>query len=350
MYHRSVPLIGGVAALAGKRVAVFGAGLEGQSLREAGRTELCRARRPRRHGGRPPRLRRPRPTGPRRELGRSRRALPGGSRGARLRLRRALARRLALRRAPRGRGAARRGRDDSDGAFPGGLLRTGRSSPSPGPRARPRPPCSRRPPFAPSGSTSSLAGNIGRPVTELYDDDDHDVFVVELSSFQTAEVTTSPTVGVLTLLAPDHLDWHRSLENYYRRQAAPLLAPPRRARRRQRLLRGGGGPQLAPRGQSPLRRRRPGAPRRREGRRRRPRPTRARGIPAARRAQPRKRLRRRHRRHAAHRRHARAGRLERELCCGAAHRGRGSSRSGTSTESATSTTPSPATPRGPSPR
>lgn len=61
----------------------------------------------------------------------------------------------------------------------------------------------------------ALAGNIGRPVTELYDDDRHDVFVVELSSFQCAEVTVSPTVGVLTLLAPDHLDWHRGLENYY---------------------------------------------------------------------------------------------------------------------------------------
>jgi len=65
------------------------------------------------------------------------------------------------------------------------------------------------------GLDAALAGNIGRPVTELYDDDAHDVFVVELSSFQTAEVTTSPTVGVLTLLAPDHLDWHRGIENYY---------------------------------------------------------------------------------------------------------------------------------------
>ena len=59
-----------------------------------------------------------------------------------------------------------------------------------------------------------LAGNIGRPVTELYDDDSHDVFVVELSSFQTADVTTSPSVGVLTLLSADHLDWHRNLANY----------------------------------------------------------------------------------------------------------------------------------------
>jgi UDP-N-acetylmuramoylalanine--D-glutamate ligase len=65
------------------------------------------------------------------------------------------------------------------------------------------------------GLEVALAGNIGRPVTELYDDGAHDVFVVELSSFQAAEVTTSPTVGVLTLLAPDHLDWHRSIENYY---------------------------------------------------------------------------------------------------------------------------------------
>jgi len=65
------------------------------------------------------------------------------------------------------------------------------------------------------GLDVAVAGNIGRPVTELYDDDDHDAFVVELSSFQAADVTSSPSVGVLTLLSPDHLDWHRSLENYY---------------------------------------------------------------------------------------------------------------------------------------
>jgi UDP-N-acetylmuramoyl-L-alanine---L-glutamate ligase len=65
------------------------------------------------------------------------------------------------------------------------------------------------------GLDVALAGNIGRPVTELYDDQAHDVFVVELSSFQTADVTTSPSVGILTLLSPDHLDWHRSVENYF---------------------------------------------------------------------------------------------------------------------------------------
>ena len=65
------------------------------------------------------------------------------------------------------------------------------------------------------GLDVALAGNLGRPLTELYDDGAHDVFVVELSSFQAAEVTVSPSVGVLTLLAPDHLDWHRNLTNYY---------------------------------------------------------------------------------------------------------------------------------------
>ena len=65
------------------------------------------------------------------------------------------------------------------------------------------------------GLDVALAGNLGRPVTELYDDGAHDVFVVELSSFQAAEVTVSPSVGVLTLLAPDHLDWHRNLADYY---------------------------------------------------------------------------------------------------------------------------------------
>lgn len=108
-----------------------------------------------------------------------------------------------------------------------------------------------------SGLRVALAGNIGRPVTELYGDDDHDAFVVELSSFQTAEVTCSPTVGVLTLLSPDHLDWHRGLENYYgdklrlftRREAVPVAvngcceeAVSRTAGLCGRVLYGAGGP------------------------------------------------------------------------------------------------------------
>ena len=145
-------------------------------------------------------------------------------------------------------------------------------------------------------------------MTELYDDDAHDVFVVELSSFQTAEVTTSPTVGVLTLLAPDHLDWHRGLENYYGDKLA-LFTRGRGPGRRQRLLLkrrlpaasgwsarvlyGKGGPVLLCEGSrvvaSDLG------------------PLDLAGFQPARRAQPPQRLRRDHRRPPAHRRAARAG-------------------------------------------
>lgn len=68
-----------------------------------------------------------------------------------------------------------------------------------------------------------LGGNMGTPLTALYSGDDGgedrdrapiDVYVVEVSSFQAADVTASPSVGVLTLLAPDHLDWHGSYDRY----------------------------------------------------------------------------------------------------------------------------------------
>ncbi len=38
--------------------------------------------------------------------------------------------------------------------------------------------------------------------------------MIEVSSFQAAEVTVSPPVGILTLLAPDHLDWHGTYDRY----------------------------------------------------------------------------------------------------------------------------------------
>ncbi len=67
-----------------------------------------------------------------------------------------------------------------------------------------------------TGARVALAGNIGIPVTDLYEQPDIDVYVVEVSSFQAAEVVTSPPASVLTSLAPDHLDWHRDIEAYYR--------------------------------------------------------------------------------------------------------------------------------------
>ncbi len=41
-------------------------------------------------------------------------------------------------------------------------------------------------------------------------------YALELSSFQTSEVKHSPEVGVLTALFPEHLDWHGSVDRYYR--------------------------------------------------------------------------------------------------------------------------------------
>jgi UDP-N-acetylmuramoyl-L-alanine---L-glutamate ligase len=65
-----------------------------------------------------------------------------------------------------------------------------------------------------SGLDVGLGGNIGTPVTDFYDAPDHDAYVIEVSSFQAADLRASPGVGVLTLLSPDHLDWHGSYEQY----------------------------------------------------------------------------------------------------------------------------------------
>jgi UDP-N-acetylmuramoyl-L-alanine---L-glutamate ligase len=66
------------------------------------------------------------------------------------------------------------------------------------------------------GLDVALIGNIGVPVTETYDRPLADAYVVEVSSYQAADVTVSPGVCVLTSLAPDHLDWHGGEEAYYR--------------------------------------------------------------------------------------------------------------------------------------
>ncbi len=86
------------------------------------------------------------------------------------------------------------------------------------------------------GIPTTLAGNVGRAMLDVLDEElsvsqtpDSSptapratapttapmVYALELSSFQTAEVRHSPTVGVLTALFPEHLDWHGSVERYY---------------------------------------------------------------------------------------------------------------------------------------
>ena len=65
------------------------------------------------------------------------------------------------------------------------------------------------------GRRMALAGNIGVPVTEI-DQSKTDVAVIEVSSYQAADFDGICDVAVLTSLFPEHLDWHRTLDAYYR--------------------------------------------------------------------------------------------------------------------------------------
>lgn len=58
-----------------------------------------------------------------------------------------------------------------------------------------------------------VGGNIGTPVLEL---PPADLYVLELSMYQCADLTHSPRVAALTALVPEHLDWAGSEEAYYR--------------------------------------------------------------------------------------------------------------------------------------
>ena len=67
-----------------------------------------------------------------------------------------------------------------------------------------------------AGLRSSAVGNVGRPVVEaVMDPTPHDVLAVELSSFQ-LHWTSSLAVESAAVLnvAPDHVDWHGSLQSY----------------------------------------------------------------------------------------------------------------------------------------
>ena len=68
-----------------------------------------------------------------------------------------------------------------------------------------------------AGLSVALVGNIGRPVCEAILDTDtsYDAFVVELSSFQLHWPHTMQLHGAAVLnIAPDHLEWHASYDEY----------------------------------------------------------------------------------------------------------------------------------------
>lgn len=66
-----------------------------------------------------------------------------------------------------------------------------------------------------SGRKVFLAGNIGTPMLEILSKATVDSLVVlELSSFQLQYLTKSPHIAVVLMVTSEHMDWHKSQEEY----------------------------------------------------------------------------------------------------------------------------------------
>lgn len=60
-----------------------------------------------------------------------------------------------------------------------------------------------------------LGGNIGIPLFSKLDEiEKEDIVVVELSSFQLMTMKVSPNISIITNISPNHLDYHRSFDEY----------------------------------------------------------------------------------------------------------------------------------------
>ena len=67
--------------------------------------------------------------------------------------------------------------------------------------------------LAASGIDAGLGGNVGVPPLDLADL--HDLVVMELSSYQTADMDFAPETAAVTTLYSEHIDWHLSRESYF---------------------------------------------------------------------------------------------------------------------------------------
>ncbi|OGK37608.1 UDP-N-acetylmuramoylalanine--D-glutamate ligase [Candidatus Roizmanbacteria bacterium RIFCSPHIGHO2_12_FULL_41_11] len=68
-----------------------------------------------------------------------------------------------------------------------------------------------------AGKKAHLVGNIGIPMLEalLKPHSASDIYVIELSSYQLADIKYSPHIAVAVSLFPEHQDYHGGTENYY---------------------------------------------------------------------------------------------------------------------------------------
>ncbi len=66
-----------------------------------------------------------------------------------------------------------------------------------------------------AGKRVYLGGNIGRSLLPFLDEmTPDDICVLELSSFQLSDMECTFDTGIVTNLSPNHLDWHKSFEEY----------------------------------------------------------------------------------------------------------------------------------------
>lgn len=66
-----------------------------------------------------------------------------------------------------------------------------------------------------AGYIVHLGGNIGTPLFSKLDEmKENDIVVLELSSFQLMTMKESPNISCITNISPNHLDYHRSFEEY----------------------------------------------------------------------------------------------------------------------------------------
>ena len=65
-----------------------------------------------------------------------------------------------------------------------------------------------------------LVGNIGNPCFDYYEEIDKDTYIVfEISAHQLANVKTSPHIGVFLNLYEEHLDYYKTMDNYFKAKA-----------------------------------------------------------------------------------------------------------------------------------
>lgn len=76
-----------------------------------------------------------------------------------------------------------------------------------------------------TGRTAHLGGNIGLPALDLLDKDESELAVIELSSYQIADLPNGPEVAMAANVYLEHLQWHETFD-VYRADKLKLLALP----------------------------------------------------------------------------------------------------------------------------